>query len=284
MLLEKLFTVYVYFQTLLCGCSADRKHAGFQVNEPQYRVEKIGRMAKKQVKESSGLELAPDQTTFWAHADSGNPPKIYQINFKGQLLNSYDIPHTSNLDWEDVAKDDQGNLYIGDFGNNSNTRKDLRIYRVKENNFTQVDTISFVYPDQKSFPPNKSEQNFNCEAFFYFQNKLYLFSKNRNTRDWVKMYTLPAQPGNYTASLVDSLKIASRITAADISPDGQIIALLGYGNVYLYESDKTGKFFTGKKNCLAIPASGQAEALVFINNQDLIISNEGGKLFKVAKK
>src|SRR3712207_6165966 len=133
MLLERLFTFYVYFQTLLCGCAADRKHAGFQVNEPKYRVEKIGRMAKQQVKESSGLELAPDETAFWTHADSGNPPKIYRVNTAGKLLQTYDIPNTTNLDWEDLAKDNQGYLYIGDFGNNSNTRKDLRIYRTKEN-------------------------------------------------------------------------------------------------------------------------------------------------------
>ncbi|RDC66127.1 hypothetical protein [Adhaeribacter pallidiroseus] len=284
MLLEKLFTVYVYFQTLWCGCAADRKHAGFLVNEPKYRVEKTGRMAKKQVKESSGLELAPDNITFWTHADSGNPPQLYQVNSRGQLLNTFAIPQTTNLDWEDVAKDDLGYLYIGDFGNNSNSRQNLRIYRIKENNFAQVDTISFVYPDQKAFPPVKAKQNFNCEAFFYFRNKLYLFSKNRGTRGWVKMYTLPAQPGTYTASLTDSLKIASRITAADISPDGQTIALLGYGNIYLYSTDAAGSFFAGKKNCLAIPATGQAEAILFINNHELIISNEGGKLFRIAKK
>lgn len=284
MLLEKLFTIYVYFQTLLCGCSTDRKNANFQVNEPKYQVQKIGKMSKEQVKESSGLELAPDNTTFWTHADSGNPPKIYQINAQGKLLNAFSVPNTTNLDWEDIAKDDQGYVYIGDFGNNSNVRRNLRIYRVPENDLTQVDTISFVYPDQKAFPPPKSKQDFNCEAFFYYQNKLYLFSKNRGTRGWVKMYSLPAQPGSYTARLADSLRIASRITAADISPDGQTIALLGYGNIYLYERTTTGTFFSGKKNCLAIPASGQAEALVFINNQDLVISNEGGKLFKVVKK
>jgi hypothetical protein len=284
MLLERLFTVYVYLQTLLCGCSADRKHGGFQVNDPKYKIQKVGQMSKQEVKESSGLELAPGNTTFWTHADSGNPPKIYQVNANGQLLNAVDIPNTTNLDWEDLAKDDQGYLYIGDFGNNSNTRQNLRIFRVKENDPTQVDTISFTYPDQKAFPPAKSARNFNCEAFFYFQCKLYLFSKNRGTRDWVKMYTLPAQPGAYTAILADSLKIASRITAADISPDGQTIALLGYGNLYFYKTDEAGKFFSGKKTCIALPKTGQAEALIFINNQDVIISNEGGKIFKVVRK
>jgi hypothetical protein len=30
---------------------------------------------------------------------------------------------TANIDWEDITKDKDGNLYVGDFGNNDNERK-----------------------------------------------------------------------------------------------------------------------------------------------------------------
>ncbi|QMU31455.1 hypothetical protein HUW48_05175 [Adhaeribacter radiodurans] len=283
-MLEKVFTIYVFFQTLLCGCSADRRHAGFLVKEMPYSIKKVGKMDKREVKESSGLELAPDEITLWTHADSGNPPQLYHINATGKLLKTVNIPHASNLDWEDLAKDNKGYLYIGDLGNNSNSRKNLRIFRVKESNMSQVDTISFSYSDQKAFPPVKKDWNFNCEAFFYYQDSLYLFSKNRNPREKVKMYKIPAQPGSYQAKVVDSLNFASRITAADISPDGQMVALLGYGNLYLFHMNGGSTFFSGKKYCLAIPQSGQAEALVFLNNKDLLLSNEGGKIFRAVKK
>ncbi len=69
-------------------------------------------MNKRQVKESSGLELTADETTFWTHADSGNPPQLYQINAAGKLLNAVDIMRAANLDWEDLTKDDAGYLYI----------------------------------------------------------------------------------------------------------------------------------------------------------------------------
>ncbi|PSR56409.1 hypothetical protein AHMF7605_24370 [Adhaeribacter arboris] len=284
MLLEKLFTVYVFFQTLLCGCSADRRHAGFQVKEMPFTIREIGKMNKRQVKESSGLELTPDEAAFWTHSDSGNPAQLYQVSAAGKWLKTVDIPNTTNLDWEDLTKDDKDYLYIGDFGNNLNSRKNLRIFRVKEKDVTQLDTISFTYADQKSFPPARKDWTFNCEAFFYYQDSLYLFSKNRNTRHTVKLYKIPAQPGSYVAKVVDSLVIDSRITAADISPDGQTVALLGYGNLYLFKTNKGLKFFSGEKYCRAIPQTGQAEALVFTSNNELIISNEGGKIFKVFKK
>ncbi|MDQ4141213.1 MAG: hypothetical protein M3142_11900 [Bacteroidota bacterium] len=283
MLLEKLFTIYVFFQTLLCGCAADRRHAGFQVRELPYHIRKNGKMDKRKVKESSGLELTSDEAALWTHADSGNPPLLYQVNATGKLLKTVDVPHTTNLDWEDLTKDNNGYLYIGDFGNNYNSRKNLRIFRVNENDVSNPDTISFSYADQEAFPPAKKDWTFNCEAFFYYQDSLYLFSKNRNPRNKVKMYKIPAQLGSYQAKVVDSLTIASRITAADISPDGKTVALLGYGNLYLFQTNGKTKFLSGEKHCLSIPQTGQAEALVFINNQDLLISNEGGKIFKVKR-
>jgi hypothetical protein len=239
-------------------------------------------MAKDDVTESSGFEITADNN-LWTHADGGNRAALYKVNETGKLLETLDIPHTSNLDWEDLARDDKGNIYIGDFGNNENKRRNLRIFRVNEADVSQVDTIIFTYNDQQEFPPKKAARNFDCEAFFYHQDHLYLFSKNRGDDETVKIYELPAQPGSYEAKVVDSLRISNKITASDISPDGKLMALLGYGNVYLFEIEDSNKFFNGKKYCIPIEKSGQAEALVFINNTDFIFSNEGGKIFKAIK-
>jgi hypothetical protein len=38
-----------------------------------------------------------------------------------QLKNTNDCKY--NIDWEDITKDKDGNLYVGDFGNNDNERK-----------------------------------------------------------------------------------------------------------------------------------------------------------------
>jgi hypothetical protein len=284
MLKYKLFTIYVFFETLLCGCGVDKKREGFQVRPADYKIERVGKMAKEEVPESSGFELSADGQ-FWTHADGGNQPVLYKVNQTGKLLETIEILNTANQDWEDLAKDNEGNIYIGDFGNNGNQRRNLRIFRVNEQQPNQVDTIQFHYEDQKDFPPKKADRNFDCEAFFYYRGSLYLFSKNRGGNETVKMYKVPAQPGTYIAKIMDQVQISTMITAADISPDGKLMALLGYGNIYLFEiGGSDNKFFSGNKNCIPFEKTGQAEALVFINNHDFVFSNEGGKIFKAVKR
>jgi len=73
----------------------------------------------KDLKENSGL-VAYTENTAWGIEDSGNSYNIYKINFDGEILKTLEVKNAKNKDWEDLAKDDEGNLYIGDFGNNEN--------------------------------------------------------------------------------------------------------------------------------------------------------------------
>lgn len=282
MLKYKLFTLYVFFDTLFCGCMTDKKREGFEIRPRDYVIRQVGKMSKEEVTESSGLELTEDGN-FWTHGDGGTPPVLYKIADSGKLLQVLEVPSTSNQDWEDLAKDEQGHLYIGDFGNNENKRKNLRIYRVREDT-RQVETISFTFADQKRFPPKKEDRNFDCEAFFYHRGHLYLFTKDRGKNELVKVYKLPAEPGSYQAAVIDSIQISTMITAADISPDGSKMALLGYGNIYLFEVSGQDDFFSGKKYCIPFEKTGQAEAIVFLDNTNFVFTNEGGKVFRAMKK
>jgi hypothetical protein len=59
---------------------------------------------------------------LWVIEDS-NANKIYGLNPKGKLEKSITIQNAENIDWEEITKDKEGNLYIGDFGNNENKEK-----------------------------------------------------------------------------------------------------------------------------------------------------------------
>jgi len=249
---------------------------------------------------ASDLSGADNTQYLWTHNDGGGKNVLLKIDMKGKSQGVITIPNTSNIDWEDLAKDDKGYIYIGDFGNNNNQRKNLRIYKFKEiqpgpfegvQNFEplrlKVDTISFSYADQKAFPPQKKFRNYDCEAFFWHRQKLFLFTKNRGNK-YVKMYFLPDKPGFYIAELIDSIHINTMITAADISPDGKLVALLGYGKIYLFDVGRIGvqnfEPLSVLHYCLKIPRGGQAEALVFINDTDFVFSNERGRLFLAERK
>jgi hypothetical protein len=283
MLKYQLFTLYVFFHTALCGCRQDSKRAEFKPAGNDYTITRIGKMNREDLTESSGLAWT-DGGNLWTHGDAGSPGKLYKVSKSGQLLATQPVPRTSNEDWEDLAKDKSGNLYIGDFGNNRNKRQNLRIFKVRFGDTIQVDTIRFSYADQKLFPPKKNDRNFDCEAFFWHDHNLYLFSKDRGREEWVKVYKVPEKPGDYSVKPIDSLQMNTMITAADISPDEKHFALLGYGKIYLFETPTGEKIFDGQKYCIPVGKSGQAEALVFENNNDLVFSNENGKIFRVKKK
>ena len=65
----------------------------------------------KKLNEVSGIVPASDGN-YWVHEDSGNPDNLYRINTEGQMLQKVSIKNAKNLDWEDMARDTLGYLYI----------------------------------------------------------------------------------------------------------------------------------------------------------------------------
>ena len=78
------------------------------------------------VRESSGLAHAAETGTYYTFADGGNDAILFKINRQGQLLSRIKVA-ARNHDWESLAQDNAGNLYIADCGNNENNRKNLAI-------------------------------------------------------------------------------------------------------------------------------------------------------------
>jgi len=243
------------------------------------------------LKEVSGLYLE-NSKSFWWHNDGGYPPTLYKTNGRGQVTDSLCIPTLRNKDWEDLTSDDEGNIYIGDFGNNLNRRKDLRIY-IYHRESRQLDSILFQYPDQKLFPPKLEDWNFDMEAFFWHNHKLHLFSKNRVKQGdyYCKHYTLDERGRNQTAILCDSIYLKKRVvTAAAISPDGETVALLSYhykkllgiipfsrASIFYFSKFEGNDFLKGKMRRRRAPmfiVATQLESIDFLNNQLLYVASE----------
>jgi hypothetical protein len=237
--------------------------------------------------ENSGLAYYGNGILYFIN-DGGNPVSIYHYDTATQQLTERPVGNASNQDWEDLAQDGDGNLYIGDFGNNNNSRQNLRIYKLpnpEENADTlQPDTISFSYENQTAFPPTSDNLNFDCEAMVWYNDSLYLFSKNRTNpfTGWTYLYVLPAEPGNYTAMLRDSLKVEGTtkeqgwITGADIKTENgkAYVCLLGSGSVLRAGGflEKPLDDLTWKRDQIAF---SQKEAIVFGDaRNEMFISDE----------
>jgi hypothetical protein len=93
------------------------------------------------------------------------------------------------------------------------------------------------------------------------------------------MYRLPAEKGDYTISASDSIRIDAQVTSAAISPDGKTFALLTYGKVLLFETAGDNIDFSKPMACFRFSRK-QTEAIEFLNNTDMLITNEQGGVYR----
>lgn len=230
------------------------------------------------VPESSGLARADQAGTFYTHSDAGNSPILYKINVAGKVLKQIRLS-VPNQDWESLAQDKSGNLFVVDAGNNNNSRRDLAIYRFSPTNPDKIGTIDFTYADQREFPPAKNERNFDCEASLWHDGTLYLFTRDRANQATSKVYALPDQPGQHTARLLTSLSVAGEVTDADLSPNGRRLVLLGREVMFLLEGDSFQALLKATPRRIELSGAGQTEGVVFTDDQTLIISTEQGAIY-----
>ncbi len=274
---------YVLFFLLGCsiGCTTDTAF------ESAVSLPKV-------LNEVSGMVYSAKESAFWMHNDSGNSPSLYLVSTKGKLLRTRSI-QAPNTDWEDLATDSLGNLYIGDFGNNANKRKDLRIYRVPHNELRgsadiDVTSIHFYYPEQEQYPPKMSKRYFDAEAMIVFRNKLYIFTKSRvdNDSGTTFLYRIPNeasspdQPHKATriSSFTSCSEQACRITGATISSKGDKVALLTSNSVWVFKEFQGDDFFSGSATQYPFEHTSQKEAITFSSSDTLYIADEKGMSFR----
>ncbi|MCH3884118.1 hypothetical protein [Tenacibaculum aquimarinum] len=111
------------------------------------------------LKEVSGTEITRNSDLIWMLNDSGNKPHLYGLSYSGKIDNELKI-QAKNHDWEDLTSDKEGNLYIGDFGNNDSKRQNLAILKVNHQDLMskseiEIERIRFSYPEQTKFPAKK---------------------------------------------------------------------------------------------------------------------------------
>jgi len=235
--------------------------------------------------ETSGLIFW--NNNLWTHNDNSDS-NIYMLDtLYGRIVQAYPLTGIENRDWEEISQDEEY-IYIGDFGNNSGNRTDLRILKVSKvsliSGSPDIDSIEYSYSDQVDFTPAGNDTDFDCEAFIVTGDSIYLF-----TKQWVSnqtsLYSLPKNAGNYTAKLRSSLDVNGMITGAVYLGSERIIALSGYSNrlvpfVYLLYDFTGSDFFDGNKRKIGILLDfHQIEAITSTDGIKYFMSNESFSLF-----
>jgi len=238
------------------------------------------------INECSGIAKSNQfEGIYWVHNDSTGGSNLYAINRLGKLLAV--IPTSiPNTDWEDIATDNAGNLFIGDFGNFNNIRRNLAIYVLPEpdpsTNPSDVAyrSFPFAFPDQKEFPPKR--RLFDCEALFWADGSLFLLTKSLGDT-YTRLYRFAnlIEDTVNTPQRIGFFDIGPQVTAADASPDGKSLAVLTSRSIWIFDRPQSGwNYLDGPARFMKIEA-GQCEAISWDSPNSLIVANENRELFSV---
>jgi len=276
------------------------------------------RVVSDPIAELSGIVKSPRrENLFWVHNDSGDSARIFAINSDAQSIlptyskftnypdapesgksqwQGFEVLYANNVDWEDIAAD-ASYLYLSDMGNNGNERKDMAIYAISEIDPTAstrsavVQKYPVVYPDQTGFPD--PTWNFDSESLFVADEKLYLITKHRSAtlphgmEPGAKLYRMDTrftdQPN--TLTLIESNAELTAATGADLSPDGQRLAVISYSDLWLFSrpADGSDHWLSSPSIRTALDRNvvKQVEAIAWQDDRTLLLGNEQRDLFTI---
>jgi hypothetical protein len=207
-----------------------------------------GTVAPAALDETSGIAASRRTAgVYWVHNDSGDTARVFAIGADGRDLGEYALGGATADDWEDIAAGPGPSagaayLYLADIGDNDAARASVQIYRVLEplvnpavapgapQTLSGVDTLTFTYPDGPH----------DAEAFVVDPTTGEMFVITKDLVGGVaRVYRAPANlAGGSTRVLTRvatvSLGVGRGVTGADVTPNGDVVALRTYVSVVLF--------------------------------------------------
>ncbi len=241
---------------------------------PFQEASKTGQIRSSQLSEVSGLVAGRrNPGVLWVHNDSGDGPRLYAVNTRGELLATATVTGAQARDWEDIAagpgpQPGISYLYVGDIGDNGGQYPSITICRVKE---PQVDpngrqqevrtepseAISLIYPDGAR----------DAETLLVdpATRDLYVISK-RELFSRVYRAAYPQSTSQTTRLELVCLLPWGFATGGDVSADGTRVVVRSMGWASLWNRDPgqpLWRAFKGKAWTLPLAAEPQGEAIAF---------------------
>ena len=246
-------------------------------------AEPIGKMSHPAIAEASGIVRSRKHPgIFWVHNDSGNPAALFAVKRDGTLVREYAVD-VANVDWEDIAVDDQGHLFLGDIGNNGGALPIRAIYRVDEPDPAVpakgplAVNLAAYYRFPKAGP-------FDAESLFVDQGKAIVLSKRLDGRE-ADVFAIPLDPPGPLYRPARAEKVGSLAgftqpaTGADLSEDKGWLAVCSIREVRVYHRGEDGSWLAaGRAEC----PQGQIEAVCW-EGRDLILAGEDRRLWTIGE-
>ncbi|HEX5693084.1 MAG TPA: hypothetical protein VFY00_00500 [Arenimonas sp.] len=257
-----------------------------------------GLVTHRAIDEISGLAAATHfPGNYWAINDSGSSAQLHLVDGDGRYRGSVDTPGVPNQDWEDLASfhfEGADYLLIADVGDNGGLRRELQLYVLEQPRTLDAPallawTIRFSWPD--------GARDSEAAAVDPMAGEVLLVSKKRVPAE---LFRVPLRPGRepVVAERLGTLpgieqpdaqtlaenpvygRYRSQVTAADLSPNGRVLAVLNYRSVHFLVRPRGGDWRKvleqGRKMPhLTLPWLPQAEALAFApDSSEIVIGSE----------
>jgi hypothetical protein len=261
--------------------------------------------------ESSGVAVSrayPD--VLWTHNDSGDRPYLYATDLRGTDRGALLVPGADAIDWEDISLGPcpvalplqprspksiaSTCVYLADTGDNLEFRPFVTIYAVPEpapperasdtSGTTRAPAVLRLrYPDGAH----------DVEAVYVSprDTAVYLISKGTTRGSAIRVYRVDRRAWRtpdttsdiVVATLVQTLDIrpnseAGRVvTAGAIRPDGRLVAIRTYTEIYLFFSGVGGRLLPARdRPCNIAGLEIGGEAIDFLDDSTLVLTSEAG--------
>jgi hypothetical protein len=251
----------------------------------QGQMSKSFRLSDK-LKEISGLECIGDSLLI-AHNDGGNEPILYVLDLFGSILKECRVFNAKNTDWEDITKDNFGNLYIADIGNNENKRKKIRVLKLSIIDVLTKDSVSaethpFSYLEQTEYPALPENRYFDAESILYFKDSLWIFTKCRTFPFDGKSYVYTIKPENLNSGnwkkrqeFIPGTKSWKTDSFTAATSDKEQILCLTYNRLIWLTTGENGLIINKTKHFIKY---NQRESVAVSSTGMIYIANEGNWL------
>jgi hypothetical protein len=252
--------------------------------------------------ETSGLAVSRTQPgVLWSHNDSGNAPNLYAIAASGKLLATFQVAAKAR-DWEDMSSgpcpdgpeaalsEPPNCLYLADIGDNDRVRESLTVYVVAEPTVASAAenpgalaarSFRYRYPDGPD----------DAEAFAVLPDgdativtkgragtiRFFHLGRAAIARAIASGEVLPADDQGDTGIKPDA-DISRLVTGAAVSPDGTMLAVRTYYEVYFFRAAREREIVRWRAvtdhPCFLGRAEPQGEAIDYLDDEVLILTSE----------
>ncbi|WP_030975529.1 hypothetical protein [Streptomyces sp. NRRL S-1824] len=225
------------------------------------------------ITESSGLAVSRAHPgIYWTHNDSDDGPYIYAVDSRtGRTVATITMRGVgAPRDVEAISLGPDGNLYVGDIGDNLNGSWDhVWIYRFREPKVLKDATVRATQFDVKYADGAR-----NAEALMVHprSGRVYIASKNE---DGGGLYEGPARLTTGRTNVFRRVGEVPWVTDGTFSPDGKELVLRSYFSArgYAFEDGRLGA-----DHRVDAPLQGQAESVTYTaDGSALMFGSEGAR-------